>query len=59
MVSSEVRVRESLLKYGLFSAFKLIFVAASQQTELDTRSLTRRSILVGIRGREDRVRAEA
>ena len=30
---------------------KLIFVTASHQTELDTRSMTRRSIIVGVKGR--------
>ena len=36
-----------------------IFVAASHQTGLDTKSMTRRSIQVGIRGREGHARAEA
>ena len=36
-----------------------IFVTASHQTGLDTRSMTRRSIKVGIRGEDSRTRAEA
>ena len=35
-----------------------IFVSASHQTGLDTRSMTRRSIIVGIEGRRDRARAD-
>ena len=38
---------------------KLIFVPASHQTGLDTRSMTRRSIIEGIRGGESRAQAEA
>ena len=34
-----------------------IFVSASHQTGLDTRSMTRRSIIVGFRGGEGRARA--
>ena len=37
---------------------KYVFVAASHQTGLDTRSKARRPIKVGIRGREGRERAE-
>ena len=37
----------------------LIFVSASHQTGLDTRSMTRRSIIVEIRGEESRAQAEA
>ena len=36
-----------------------IFVVAYHQTGLNTRSMTRRSIIVKIRGREGRARAEA
>ena len=36
-----------------------IFVTASHQTGLDTRSMTRRSIIVGVRGGKGRGRAEA
>ena len=36
-----------------------IFVSASHQTELDTRSMTRRSIIVRFRGEEGRPRASA
>ena len=36
-----------------------VFVSASHQTGLDSRSMTRRSIIVGIRGGEGRARAEA
>ena len=32
------------------SSLRGIFVSASHQTELDTRSMTRKSIIVGIRG---------
>ena len=35
------------------SVLKPIFVTASHQTRLDTRSMTRRSITVGIRGEVD------
>ena len=40
-------------------SYELIFVAASHQTGLDTRSLPQSSILVGNRGRGGRARAEA
>ena len=36
-----------------------LFFSASHQTELNTRSMTRRSIIVGIGGGEGRTRAEA
>ena len=38
---------------------KAVFVSASHQTGLDTRSMTRRSIKVGIRGGGGQARAEA
>ena len=38
---------------------RLIFVSASHQIGLDTRSMTRKSIIVGIRGGEGRARAAA
>ena len=36
-----------------------LFVSASHQTGLDTRSMTRRSIVVGFKGEESRARAKA
>ena len=42
-----------------FLGGNVIFVSAFHQTRLDPRSLTRRSIIVGFRGRDGRARAEA
>ena len=36
-----------------------VFVSASHQTELDTKSMARRSIIVGMKGGESRTQAEA
>ena len=44
---------------GCMSFPRALFVSASHQTGLDTRSMTRRSIIVGIRGLDGRVWAVA
>ena len=47
------------LKYFFIYLYWALFVSASYQTGLVTRSMTRRSIIVGIRGGKGRARAEA